>query len=128
MCERGSWGGDFYADVRPGKSDLTIEKHRFSAFVNTDLDLVLRSNGIRTLVACGVLTNICVESTVREAFFRDYYTVVPADCVGTLDEELQRVSLRNIAFGFGLVLPSDQIKQIWQARMHCKPFIGKQSV
>ena len=114
MCERDSWGGDFYEGIQPNENDLVITKHRFNAFVNTDLDLVLRSKGMRTVVACGVLTNICVESTVREAFFRDYYTVVPSDCVGTLDDELQRVSLRNLAFGFGLVANSEQIIQIWE--------------
>jgi len=116
MCERDSWGGDFYDRVRPGESDLVLIKHRFNAFANTDLDLILRSKGIRTVVACGVLTNICVESTVREAFFRDYYTIVPKDCVGTLDDELQRVSLRNIAFGFGQVVDSDEIIRIWKSR------------
>jgi len=114
MCERDSWGGDYYDDIRPSEHDLVIVKHRFNAFFNTDLDPVLRSNGIRTIVACGVLTNICVESTVREAFFRDYYAVVPLDCVGTLDDEFQRVSLRNIAFGFGLVVNSQEIRQVWE--------------
>ena len=116
MCERDSWGGDFYDGVRPGESDLIIAKHRFNAFINTDLDLVLRSKRIRTVVACGVLTNICVESTVREAFFRDYYPVVPSDCVGTMDDELQRVSLRNIGFSFGQVVGSDELRQVWQSR------------
>lgn len=116
MCEPGSWGGDFYGGIRPGESNLVITKHRFNAFVNTDLDLVLRSKGIRTVIACGVLTNICVESTVREAFFRDYYTIVPSDCVATIDDELQRVSLRNIAFGFGMVVDSAQLRRVWESR------------
>lgn len=114
MCERDSWGGDFYDGIRPSESDLVIVKHRFNAFFNTDLDLVLRNKGIRTIVVCGVLTNVCVESTVRDAFFRDYYVVVPADCVGTLDDEFQRASLRNIAFGFGLVVKSQEIRQVWE--------------
>jgi len=116
MCEPGSWGGDFYEGLRPSESDLVITKHRFNAFVDTDLDLVLRSKGIRTLIACGVLTNICVESTVREAFFRDYYTIVPSDCVATVDDELQRVSLRNINYGFGLVVDSARLRQVWESR------------
>ena len=116
MCERDSWGGDFYDGIRPSESDLVIVKHRFNAFFNTDLDLVLRTKGIRTVVACGVLTNVCVESTVREAFFRDYYTIVPSDCVGARDEEFQHASLRNIATSFGLVVVSDELRQVWESR------------
>ena len=76
MCEDGTWQADFYGDVRPKHGDITISKHRYSAFHNTDLDLVLRSHGIRTVVLTGVLTNVCVETTAREAFIRDYYVVL----------------------------------------------------
>lgn len=116
MCERDSWGGDFYEGIRPSGSDLVITKHRFNAFFNTDLDLVLKNKGIRTVIVCGVLTNVCVESTVRDAFFRDYYIIVPSDCVGTRDEELHRASLRTIATSFGLVVFSEEIRGVWESR------------
>jgi ureidoacrylate peracid hydrolase len=116
MCERDSWGGEFFEGIRAGKSDLVIVKHRFNAFFNTDLDLVLRNKGIRTVIACGVLTNVCVESTVRDAYIRDYYVVVPSDCVGARDEEFQRASLRTIATSFGQIVVSEDVRQVWKSR------------
>ena len=52
-----------------------MTKHRYGAFESTDLDLVLRSRGIRTVVMTGIATNVCVETTARQAFLRDYYAV-----------------------------------------------------
>ena len=75
-CETGTWGWDYYGDVRPRDGDCEVIKHRYDAFIDTDLDLVLRSRAIRTLIVCGVTTNVCVESTARHAFFLDYYCVV----------------------------------------------------
>ncbi|MFH1235724.1 MAG: isochorismatase family cysteine hydrolase, partial [Parcubacteria group bacterium] len=62
ICRSGSWGAEFYK-VRPRKSDFIVTKHRFSGFVATDLNLVLRSRGIETLLMTGVATNVCVETT-----------------------------------------------------------------
>src|SRR5262249_46012908 len=56
VCAAGSWGGDFYGDVRPEPNDPIVTKHRYSAFYNTDLDTILRANGIRTVVFTGVVT------------------------------------------------------------------------
>jgi ureidoacrylate peracid hydrolase len=113
MCERDSFGGDFYGDVRPTDDDVVVIKHRFSAFINTDLDLILRSRQIRTVVLTGVATNICVESTAREAFFRDYYVVVAGDCVATWSPELHEASLKNIHYGFGEVRSSSELLATW---------------
>lgn len=79
VCEPGSWGGDFYGDVRPEPGDPVVTKHRYSGFHNTDLETILRSNGIRSVIVTGVVTNVCVETTAREAFVRDFYVVAPYD-------------------------------------------------
>ena len=80
VCEAGSWGGDFYGEVRPQPHDPIVTKHRYSAFYNTDLETILRANGIRTVVLTGVVTNVCVETSAREAFVRVFdYTLVRAE-------------------------------------------------
>ena len=79
VCAAGHWGGDFYGNIHPEAGDVVVIKHRFNAFHNTNLETILRSNGIRTLVFSGCLTNVCVETTARDAFMRDYYVVVTSD-------------------------------------------------
>ena len=108
-CEQGSWGWDYYGDVRPEVGDCEVIKHRYDAFIDTDLDLILRSRGIRTLIICGVTTNVCVESTTRRAYFLDYYCVVPEDCVAAYGEGRHEMALKNIDFFFGEVADSTSI-------------------
>ena len=88
-------------------------KHRFDAFVETDLDLILRSRQIRTLVVAGVTTECCVESTVRHAFFRDYACVVSRDAVAAYDEEMHDRSLRLMDRFFARVVDSAEVLEAW---------------
>jgi ureidoacrylate peracid hydrolase len=67
-------------ELTPGPDDVIIDKHRFSGFYDTDLDAVLRRRGVTQLVVTGWTTSVCVESTVRDAMFRDYRCVVLEDC------------------------------------------------
>jgi nicotinamidase-related amidase len=76
--------------------------------------LFLRTNGIRTLVLTGIATEVCVESTARDAFFRDYQVVVPADCVGCYSQERQNASLAVLARSFGIVASSADIIAAWR--------------
>lgn len=77
---RGEWGTRIVDRLAPQPGDVEVWKHRFSGFFETELDQLLRSWGIRQLLVVGCTTSICVESTVRDAFFRDYQTVVLEDC------------------------------------------------
>lgn len=113
VCAEGSWGGDFYGAVRPQTGDVVISKHRYSGFHNTDLDLVLRTNGIRTIVLTGVATNVCVETTAREGFVRDYYVVVVEDGTATYSQDAHIASLRNIEQFFGEVTSLDELCALW---------------
>jgi nicotinamidase-related amidase len=76
----GSWDADVVDELNCGPDDLVIDKVRFDAFLWTSLDPLLRGLGAEHLVVCGVVTNICVESTVRAAFMRDYSVTLLADC------------------------------------------------
>jgi len=82
----GSWGAEFYKII-PQAEDYIITKHRYSAFVDTELDLVLRCTSIRTIILTGFATDVCVQNTALHGFMKDYYVVVLADCTATFDPE-----------------------------------------
>jgi ureidoacrylate peracid hydrolase len=121
VCAEDSWEGDFYGDIRPLPSEPVVTKHRYSAFYNTDLDTVLRANGVRSIVLTGVATNVCVETTAREGFVRDYYVVMVKDGVATYSDEDQQATLRNIDRFFGEVAAMAEIEAIWQKRSNTPP-------
>lgn len=115
VCRDGAWEGDYYGEVRPQPGDVIVTKHRYNAFHNTDLDLILRSNGIRTVVLTGVVTNVCVETTAREAFVRDYYVVAVDDGCAAYVQQDHIASLSNIDRFFGEVATIKQISALWNA-------------
>jgi len=108
-CIEGTWGAQVVSELRPQNGDLIISKRRFSGFFETDLDLTLKDLRIDTLIIIGVVTNICVRSTVHDAFFRGYKVIVPKDCVMATGEREQASSLYDIETHFGDVTTSDRI-------------------
>lgn len=113
VCQPGAWNGDFH-HVRPRPDEVIVTKHRYGAFESTDLDLILRSRGIRTIIMTGVATNVCVETTARQAFMRDYYVVFSSDCTATYNQPDHEATLRNIDQSFGQVASSAEIVACWQ--------------
>ena len=77
---RDTWNTDILEELAPEPGDLVVYKHRFSGFFETNLDQCLREMGVRQLVVTGCTTSICVESTIRDAMFRDYACVLLEDC------------------------------------------------
>ena len=114
VCVPGTWGAEFYGRVRPEPGDPVVTKHRFGAFEGTDLDLLLRASGIRTLVFGGVVTHVCVESTVRQAFFKDYFSVVVSDAVTGWQPDWHRTSLEVMDWGFAHVVTVDELLTAWK--------------
>lgn len=112
ICKEGSWGAEFYR-VEPAPNEPIVTKHRYSAFVDTDIELILRSRGITSVVLTGVATNVCVESTARDAFMRDYYVTFVQDCSATYDADKHAATLRNVADHFGVVVTSDELMNAW---------------
>ena len=110
-----TWGGEILSEVAPAKSEIVVRKWRSNSFIGTNLDLVLRAHEIKTVVITGVVTQGCVESTAREASFRDYYVVVLEDCVATYDRELHEASLKIMRTRVD-VAPADDVLRVWQAR------------
>src|SRR5262249_37298279 len=116
ICLTGTQGAEFVGGIEPrdAPNEIVLTKHRYSAFWSSAIDLFLRTNGIRTVVLTGIATEVCVESTARDAFFRDYQVVVPADCVGCYSQERQNASLTILARSFGLVTDSADLIAAWQ--------------
>ena len=116
MCIEGSPGSEIHRDLAPLPSDKVVLKHRYSAFYNTDLETILRCLRIEDLVITGIMTNMCCESTARDAYFRDYRVFFLADGTGSINEEMQLASLLNLAFGFAHVTIADRIIEDLQGR------------
>jgi ureidoacrylate peracid hydrolase len=77
---RDNWGTDIVAELKPQPGDVVVYKHRFSGFYETELDAALKSLEAKHLIFTGCTTSVCVESTIRDAMFRDYLPVLLADC------------------------------------------------
>lgn len=112
-CLEGSPESEIDDDIAPLANEKIILKHRYSAFYNTDLETILRCLKIEDLVITGVMTNMCCESTARDAYYRDYRVFFLADATGSINEEMHKASLLNLAFGFAMVTSAESIiKQI----------------
>jgi ureidoacrylate peracid hydrolase len=116
MCGLGTWGAELHAALEVAETDLVVEKRRYSAFVATDVDLILRANAIATVVVCGTDGSVCVESTARDAYMYDYHVVVPTDLVGYGRDHLREPSLEAISVWFGTTCESDAISASWRNR------------
>ena len=108
-CLEGTSGVNVVTQLDKQDDDFVFLKRRFSAFFGTDLDLTLRDNLIDTLIVFGVVTNICVRSTVHDAFFNGYQVVVPSDACAATGPREQESSLYDIATHFGVVAESRDV-------------------
>jgi len=116
LCLAGTEGAEFVPELAPVEGEWVVRKHRYSAFSGTELDMLLRSTGARSVVVTGVSTNACVESTLRAAFDLDYYVAVPPDAVGSWDQALHEATLANVNHRFGVTLSSLELTEIWRGR------------
>ena len=113
MLIRDTWNTDIVPELKPEHGDTVVYKHRFSGFFETELDDVLKSLGIKYLIVTGCTTSVCVESTVRDAMFRDYSCVLLADCMGEpigngLPRSNHEASLLTMQTLFGWVSTSEE--------------------
>ena len=118
-----AWGAELYGiDARPGEE--VVVKHRYSGFHNTNLDLVLRSRGIQTVILTGVATNVCVESTARDVYMHDYYLVFVSDGTATMSEAAHQATLANVDQFFGQVASADEIAACWGVAAGTRPLVA----
>jgi nicotinamidase-related amidase len=119
----GTPGHEFTKDFAPLPHEPVVRKYRSSGFWGTNLDMLLRSNGIKTVVVGGCTTEGCVESTARDAMFNDYYVVIAEDCVASDDQAQHEASLLLMRHRFDLAVGAD-ILRVWQNR--ASPETGEQ--
>lgn len=102
-CVEGSWGTEIIEDLGARDDEIHLIKRRYSAFFGTDLDVTLKDMMVDQLVVIGVVTNICVRSTVHDGFFLGYEIVVPHDACAATGPREQESSLYDIGTHFGVV-------------------------
>jgi nicotinamidase/pyrazinamidase len=92
----GTWGAQVIEALKPDGDDYVIKKWRYSAFFATPLDLLLGELTVDTIVLVGVLTDVCIQHTAADAYFRGYKTIVPRACTATISEERKTYALNFI--------------------------------
>lgn len=108
LLAKGTWDYAIVEELQPQKGDILIPKTRYSGFFNTNVDSVLRARGIRTLVFVGIATNVCVESSLRDAFHLEYFGVMLEDATHHLGPDfIQKATVYNVEKFFGWVATVD---------------------
>jgi len=107
---RGSWDADIVDELKPAPGDVLISKSRYSGFRGTNLDVVLKTLNAKYLIYTGIATNVCVESTLRDGYFLDYWPILVADAANNAGPPItQEATLWNVEALFGWVATSDDV-------------------
>jgi len=120
--ERGSEGYALYPEMDARPDDLYVEKHRFSAFIqgSSDLDQILREQGVDTVLITGTVTNVCCESTARDAMMLNYKVIMVSDCNAADNDEEHNATLRAIYLTFGDVMDSNMLIDLLKRRSNTR--------
>ena len=103
---------DIIDELKPlSVEDYIIEKYHYSSFRNTNLIDILRSEGAGTIIVTGTVTQLCVLSTVHDAFHECIKVIVASDCISTWDKLQEQATLENVALKFGMVMTSGELMQ-----------------
>lgn len=113
VCAAGSWGAELAEGLRPEPGDCHLEKTRYSAFVGTPLHNLLRAHGRDHVVVVGTAANVCVDSTIRDAYMADLATTMPTDLVGWTRADLAEAAIRNLGFYFCETTTSAELLSDW---------------
>ncbi|MCA0003062.1 MULTISPECIES: cysteine hydrolase family protein [unclassified Mesorhizobium] len=120
---RDTWGTEVVNGLKPQAGDVVLYKTRFSGFYETELDSVLKSAGVKHLIVTGCTTSVCVESTIRDAFFRDYRCILLTDCTSEpiawdAPRSNHDASITLVQILFGWTSTSDQFLKSVAERVH----------
>lgn len=108
LLAKGGWDYDLVDELTPGPDDIVLPKTRYSGFWNTQLNSILRARGIKNIVFCGIATNVCVETSIRDAFHNEFFAVLLEDACHQLgDDAIRDASIYNIEMFFGWVARCD---------------------
>lgn len=104
LLARGGWDYELVDALKPQPGDIQLHKTRYSAFFNSQLDSVLRARGVRNIVFVGIATNVCVESTLRDGFFLEYFGIMLEDATHQAGPAyLQHATVYNVETFFGWI-------------------------
>jgi len=118
LLTKGGWDYAIVDALKPEPADIIVPKPRYSGFAGTALDSILRSRQIDTLLVCGVATNVCVESTIRDAFFKEYFPVLIRDaCYQAGPDFIQEATIYNVENFFGWTV---SVEDVARACAHAK--------
>jgi ureidoacrylate peracid hydrolase len=113
-CAEGSWGAEFHVGLEPRPGDMVITKHRYSAFIATDLDMLLRARGVKSLLITGVGTGMCVFHTLTVGFMLDYYITLVEDCCATTyGPEAHNEAVALVRKHYERIASSADLMSIW---------------
>jgi len=106
----GTWGANIIEELEPQQGDIVIRKQKYDGFIGTNLDIVLRTYGVKHLLFIGTATNICVESTLRHAFSLQYFPILVSDAVSQMGpSSTQEATIFNVRSTFGWVTTSENL-------------------
>lgn len=112
LCRAGTRGAELVLSPDAAR-DIVIGKQRYSAFVGTSLESILKERGLDTLVVCGLTTECCVDSTVRDAFQRDYHVFLAGDACASYDSALHEAALRSLEMHFAIIIGTENAVAVW---------------
>lgn len=98
-------------EVLDARRGTTVIKHQYDGFLNTALEEILRERGAGQIVVCGVLTNLCCETTARSGFMRGFEVYFLEDGTATFSPEMHEAALLNLAYGFAVVMKTGEVLQ-----------------
>jgi len=105
---KGSWDEEICEELKPEPEDIVVRKQRYSGFAGTNLDLILKTYNIKYCIYTGVATNVCVESTLRDGYFLDYWPIIASDAVNNAGPSMtQEATFWNVEALFGWVTTTD---------------------
>ncbi len=111
ICIPGTWGAEIIDELKPLENEAVVVKHRYDAFLDTDLHVILRAGGIENIIIVGTQTNLCVDTTARTSYMKDFVTVLAEDCISTPETQFHKPILDNFQKNFGYVMNSNQLME-----------------
>jgi ureidoacrylate peracid hydrolase len=112
----GTWGHKFLSEVKPAEKELVVQKHRSSAFYNTRLEILLHAHQIQTVALSGVLAEGCVESTLRDAFHRDFYPLLVSDATASYSKEVHNAYISIVSARHDIITV-DRLVSAWKENL-----------
>lgn len=126
ILTEGTWDAEIVQELAPQQDDLVITKTRYSGFAGTPLDSQLRVRGIQYLFFTGIATNVCVESTLRDAYFHDYWPIlVPDATMQAGDRNLYAATVYNVESFFGWTITSENLVASVSARTRVSAHVDR---